>query len=457
MKKSINMTRGKPLRLMTAFALPLMFGNIFQQLYTVVDTAIVGRGVGMEALAALGSVDWLNWLILGITFGFTQGGSVRISQKFGEGDDEGLRLVMGQAALLCAVLTVVFGIAGQICLPVCLDLLRVPESLRAMGSLYFRVMMGGLPLTMFYNYCSSALRAVGDSRTPLVAMIIASFVNIILDCLAVFVLGWGIAGAAAATLTAQCVAGSICFARMWRTPALRFGVHHLRPDRTVCAELLRISLPLTGKNTVVAVGGIAVQSVVNGFGTGFIAGYTATNKLYGLLEIAAGSYSAAVTTYVGQNYGARQHDRIRHGVKSAMVLSIVIAVVIGGAMILLGRPITQLFISSSDPVMMAEAVNTAYQYLCCMSLSLPMLYLLYIVLSAMQGMGRTVSTMISGMVELLFRVGIALIVGPTGFGPGLFLAEVSAWWGAGVFMILDYRIHAPKILIGGDAPLPQEE
>lgn len=171
MTKHINMTQGKPLQLLFAFALPLMFGNVFQQLYTVVDTAIVGRGVGMDALAALGTVDWLNWLLLGVAQGLTQGFSVRIAQKFGQGDMKGLRQTAGQSALLSAVIALVCTFAIQLVLPYVLVLLRVPEDLRAMASLYTRVLMAGLPAVVFYNYCAGVLRAIGDSRTPLIAMV----------------------------------------------------------------------------------------------------------------------------------------------------------------------------------------------------------------------------------------------------------------------------------------------
>ena len=198
MSKHINMTQGKPLKLLVSFAIPLMFGNIFQQLYTVVDTAIVGRGVGLDALAALGSVDWLNWLVLGLAFGFTQGFSVRISQKFGEGDMEGLKQIAGQSAFLSAAISVVSTLLVQLALPLILTLLNVRDDLRGTATLYTRILLGGMTASVFYNYCASVQRAIGDSRTPLVAMVVASVVNIALDCVAVFLLGWGVAGAAAA-------------------------------------------------------------------------------------------------------------------------------------------------------------------------------------------------------------------------------------------------------------------
>ena len=312
MARNLNMTEGKPLKLLFSFAVPLMFGNLFQQLYTVVDTAIVGKGVGMTALAALGSVDWLNWMLIGIAQGFSQGFSVRIAQKFGEKDEDGLRHALGHAAKLCAIIAIICLVIAQAGLPLFLKLLRVPAQLAPIAKLYTRMIFSGLPVVMLYNFCAAALRAVGDSKTPLIAMICASIVNIILDCIAVFALRWGVAGAAAATLISQCISALVCILRMGHTPALRFQKSHLQADPQLDRILMRIGTPVAVKNIIVSLGGMVISSIVNGFSLAFIAGFTATNKLYGLLEIAALSYGFAITTYIGQNYGAGHYQRIRH-------------------------------------------------------------------------------------------------------------------------------------------------
>ena len=438
MSKTLNMTQGSALKLLFRFALPLMFGNIFQQLYTVVDTAIVGQGVGMDALAALGGVDWLNWMMLGIVQGFTQGFSVRIAQKFGEGDQKGLQTFMGQSAVLAALLAVICLVLSQLCLPGCIRLLRVPEDLAPISTLYSRIIMAGLPAVMFYNYCSSVLRAVGDSKTPLAAMAVASVVNIVLDLLAVFWLHWGVAGAAAATIVSQILAGLICLRKILRTPQLRFAKDDLQPQRAAMGNLLGIGIPAAAKNLVIALGGMAVTTVVNGFSTPFIAGFTASNKLYGLLEIAAISYGYAITTYVGQNFGAMRFDRIKSGMRAATGLALATAVVIAAMMFLFGRPITLLFISAEDPALVALAGETAYRYLCVMASCLPVLYMLYLLLSALQGLGDTVRPMIAGIVELVLRVCIALIVGYTGYANGIFVAEVAAWVGSAGYLLYHY-------------------
>ena len=439
MAKTLNMTQGKPLGLLVRFALPLMFGNMFQQLYTVVDTAIVGRGVGMDALAALGSVDWLNWMMLGLAQGFTSGFSVRVAQKFGEGDREGMQSFMGQAALLTAVLAVVCTFIGQLGLSAFLTLLQVPPQLRTMATVYTRILFAGLAGVFFFNYCSAMLRAVGDSKTPLIAMMAAALTNIALDIVAVFVLRWGIVGAAVATVSSQILSGAICWVKICRTPQLKFTKSHLTPRKDRLNNLLKIGFPAAAKNLVIAVGGMAVMAVVNAFGTAFIAGVTASNKLYGLLEIAALSYGYAITTYVGQNYGAMRYDRILEGMKAATALSMVTSVIIMAVMLLLGRPITMLFISGEDPALALEAGEVAYRYLCTMAVCLPVLYGLYLLMSALQGLGDTVRPMVSGIVELAMRLTVAGLVAYTGYASGIFAAEVTAWIGSTVYLFYHYR------------------
>lgn len=455
MSRNLNMTRGSPLRLLLVFALPLMLGNVFQQLYTVTDTAIVGRGVGMDALAALGCVDWITWLLFATIQGFTQGFSVMVSQKFGEGDADGLRKTVGCSAALAAVITLAVGIPCFLLIPVFLRLLRVPAALTPMGRIYLRIMYAGIPCTVLYNFCASMLRAVGNSAVPLLAMVAASVSNILLDLAAVFVLRWGIAGAAAATVVSQLLSGVVCLLYIVRKcPELHFSLRDsLRELSRRLLPLLRLGLPTSLMNVVIGVGGLAVQAIVNGFGTSFIAGVTATNKLYGLLEIAALSYGYAVTTYTGQNYGASDLDRVKRGMRTASVLALLTAAAIGGAMILGGRAVTGLFISADDAEQAAAAGATAYRYLCFMSGGLPILYILYVSRSALQGLGSSVIPMISGVMEMFLRVGVALTVSRTGQPEGIFTAEPAAWTGAAVILFVSYCVSVRRIE-RGRRPLP---
>ena len=446
MSRTLNMTVGSPMKLLFSFALPLMFGNIFQQLYTIVDTAIVGQGVGMTALAALGTVDWLNWMMLGIAQGFTQGFCIRMSQKFGAQDLDGLKSTLGASVLLTAMVAIAGTLIAQLGLPTFLNWMQVPGYLRASATLYSRIIMGGFAAVCFYNLCSSTLRAVGDSKTPLVAMVIAAVTNIILDIVAVFVLDWGIAGAAAATVFSQLLSGFLCAVKIAATPELRFEKRHLTLSLLMAKDLMGIGIPAAVKNIIIAAGGMVVQTVVNSFDSvSFIAGFTATNKLYGLLEIAALSYGYAVTTYVGQNYGAGMVPRIRSGVRAANTLALLSSVVICAVMLLFGRQITMLFISREDLALALEAGETAYRYLTLMSVSLPILYVLYVFMSALQGMGNTVAPMWSAAFELLIRLTVAFAVAQIGMRNGIFWAEVGAWYGGAATQALGYFLQMRKI------------
>lgn len=441
-----TMTQGKPLSLLLTFAIPLMFGNIFQQLYTIVDVAIIGRGVGMDALAALGCVDWLNWMMLGLAQGFTQGFSIRIAQKFGAGAHTEMKVYIGQTVVLSVIISCAYLLLGQILLPFLLRLLQVPTHLRAMAEIYTRVLLLGAPALMGFNACASMLRAIGDSKTPLQAMACAASLNILLDLLAVFGLGWGIAGAAAATIVAQVFSCIFCAVKIAKTPLLCFGKKELQKNTPVRKNLILIGTPAAAKNIVIAIGGMGVQAVVNGFGTGFIAGFTATSKLYGLLEIAAISYGYAVTTYVSQNFGAQQKKRIQEGVRTAIFLAFATSLLIALAMFLFGRELTALFISSENPALAAEAKAVAYLFLRIMALFLPVLYLLYVYLSALQGMGYTIHTFLSSIIEFLLRISIAALVAQSGYAYGIFGAEVLAWLGAMLYLMLQYQKKLRQIL-----------
>ena len=446
MARTLNMTTGSPMKLLFSFALPLMFGNIFQQLYTVVDTAIVGRGVGMTALAALGTVDWLNWMMLGIAQGFTQGFCIRMSQKFGAQDLEGLKSTLGASVLLTGMVAIVGTLIAQFGLPLFLRLMQVPSYLIPNATLYSRIIMGGFTAVCFYNLCSSTLRAVGDSKTPLLAMVVAAITNIVLDMVTVFLLDWGIAGAAAATVVSQLLSGVLCAVKILQTPELRFEKKHLTVSLHMTKDLMGIGIPAAAKNIIIAAGGMVVQTVVNSFNSmSFIAGFTATNKLYGLLEIAALSYGYAVTTYVGQNYGAGLLPRIRSGVRAANTLALFSSVVIAALMFLFGRQITMLFISREDLALALEAGETAFRYLCCMSAALPILYVLYVYMSALQGMGNTIAPMLSAIFELVIRIGVSIAVAGIGFREGIYIAEVGAWIGGAATQALGYFLQIRKL------------
>lgn len=432
-----NMTQGKPARLIVLFALPLMAGNIFQQLYTVVDTMVVGNHLGVNALAALGAADWLYWMMLGVVQGFAQGFSIQIAQDFGANRLDDMRKTICNAAVLAGILAVLLVIAGQGIAEPILRVLHTPEEIIGDTLLYIRIMFMGVPIVMLYNMLACILRSLGDSGTPLRAMIVASLTNIALDILFVMYFQWGIAGAAVATLIGQMASSIYCLYYIVRIPVLKMRRTDFCLEVKLGGKLMYLGAPMAFQNGVIAVGGMIVQSVINGFGVIFIAGFTATNKLYGLLEIAATSYGYAMVTYVGQNLGAGRIHRIRTGVRQALLISLVTSAVIAAAMLLLGKLILGCFISGT-PEEFEAALQVAYYYLTVMSICLPILYVLHVVRSVIQGMGNTVLPMVSGIAEFIMRTGAALLL-PRMIGEqGIFYAEVLAWLGADVVLVTSY-------------------
>lgn len=446
MEKSgvISMTQGNPLRLIVSFALPLMAGNIFQQLYTVADTAIVGRAIGVEALAALGAIDWLNWMVLGVIQGITQGFSILIAQKYGSKEMEQMRKVVGNSCTFSALCAVVLCAAAQLAVNPAVALLKAPEQITPLACAYLRVIFWGIPIMMIYNMAASILRALGDSKTPLYAMLAASATNIALDLLFVLAFNWGVRGAAAATVLAQVLASAYCIAAIRKIQVLRMDRSHFKPERPVGQKLFILAAPMAFQNGIIAVGGMVVQSVVNGFGVAFIAGFTATNKLYGVLEVAATSYGYAMVTYTGQNVGAGDKKRVSDGLRAGLLIGMLTSLVITAVMLLFGRNILSCFISSGEEVG-GETLEIAFRYLKIMSICLPVLYVLHIVRSTIQGMGNTVIPLISGISELVMRTGAALLL-PAIFGQnGILFAEITAWAGADMILVPGYFCGKKKM------------
>ena len=440
-----NMTEGKPFKLIIMFALPLMLGNVFQQLYTVMDTLIVGRALGVSALAALGATDWTVWLVLGIITGFTQGFSILMAQEYGAGNMERLKKVIENSITLSIVLSIlVFAIVMLIQRPILL-FLHTPDAILTTALTYMTILFCGIPIITMYNLLASILRSLGDSKTPLIAMVIASIVNIVLDLVFILIFHLGVGGAALGTVAAQLCASLICFIALKKTEIFKLIKMDFKLDGMLVEKLLFLGCPIAFQNAIIAVGGMVVQFVINGFGVLFIAGFTATNKLYGILEMAAISYGFAMTTYVGQNYGAGRHARVRSGVRSALVIGIVTACLISLCMLFLGRNIVGWFITG-EAADVTTTVNIAYRYLSIMSIFLPVLYLLYIYRAAIQGMGDTLLPMVSGIAECIMRVGTALIL-PLFFGEdGIFFAEILAWLGADVILIPSYYTKIRKFV-----------
>ena len=438
-----DMTKGNPGRLILMFAVPLMVGNVFQQLYTMVDTVVVGQVAGVQALAALGAVEWIMWMVLGVSSGITQGFAILMAQDYGARKWKQLKKTVAHSYVLTTITAVLLFLTSQIFAHWILSFLNTPDNIIGMSLLYLRIVFCGIPVVAAYNVFAGVLRSLGNSRTPLVAMVIAAGINIILDL--VFVAGFhmGVAGAALATVIAQCFSALSCFIIVRKIEIVHITREDFRAVPGLNRKLLSLGTPILFQDVIISVGGLAVQFVVNGYGFLFVAGFTATNKLYGILEMAAISYGYAIVTYVGQNLGAGQITRIKKGVHISGFLAFLTSAFISVMMFIFGKHILRMFISG-DPAQTEQVLGIAWHYLSIMASVLFILYFLYVYRSALQGLGDTMIPMLSGVVEFFIRVGVALLLPKVMGQNGIFYAEIAAWTGAAVLLTVSYYIRIRK-------------
>ena len=438
-----DMTKGNPGRLILMFAVPLMVGNVFQQLYTMVDTVVVGQVAGVQALAALGAVEWIMWMVLGVSSGITQGFAILMAQDYGARKWKQLKKTVAHSYVLTTITAVLLFLTSQIFAHWILSFLNTPDNIIGMSLLYLRIVFCGIPVVAAYNVFAGVLRSLGNSRTPLVAMVIAAGINIILDL--VFVAGFhmGVAGAALATVIAQCFSALYCFIIVRKIEIVHITKEDFRAVPGLNRKLLSLGTPILFQDVIISVGGLAVQFVVNGYGFLFVAGFTATNKLYGILEMAAISYGYAIVTYVGQNLGAGQITRIKKGVHISGFLAFLTSAFISVMMFIFGKHILRMFISG-DPAQTEQVLGIAWHYLSIMASVLCILYFLYVYRSALQGLGDTMIPMLSGVVEFFIRVGVALLLPKVMGQNGIFYAEITAWTGAAVLLAVSYYIRIRK-------------
>lgn len=433
--KTKDMTSGNELKLIFMFSLPLMFGNIFQQLYIVCDTMIVSRQLGVNALAAIGSADWLNWMGLSMVTGLAQGFCIPVSHAFGRKNKDDVQNSIFISVVCGFFSTFVLVAVLILCLKPALMALQTPAAAFSMAYSYSKILMAGLVVTMFYNILASILRSMGNSKIPLVAMLIASLTNVGLDVLFVTQWNWGIEGAAIATVLAQCIAGLFCLFYLMKLK--EWLPRHFVFDQSSYVEPLKLGLPLAFQNALISIGGMIVTRSVNQFSTSFLAGFTAMNKLYGLLEISAVSYGYAMITYTGQNYGAKKYDRIQTGVKKLGILSLGTSLFLMVLLYVCGPFLLSLFLDSSSQAAQ-ETMSYGLHFLRWLTFGMPILYALHMYRSTIQGLSDAFIPMLSGVFELVMRVIGALIL-PIFFGKeGLYSVEVLAWIGACCILVPTY-------------------
>ena len=442
MAKTRDMTVGSPARLILSFCLPIAAGNLLQQFYNIVDTLVIGRGEGVAALAAVSGSGWLDWGILSIAMGLAQGFGIQIAQSFGAGHPEEVKQYEGQSIFLSVLIVLILETLSQAFLFPALRLLRFPEDTIHLTHTYLRIVFAGIPVVMGYNLLSGFLYAVGDSRTPLLALSVATVINIVLDMFLVITLRLGVTGAAIATVSSQCISFLICLLAVCRLPVFHIHRHHLKPEKQAVIRLLRLGTPIAFQNAIITIGGLVLQRVVNGFGFLFMAGYNAASRLQGMLELFGTAVGNAMGTFAGQNFGAKRLDRVRIGLRQSARIAFGMALAITVLMFLFGRPLLALFVED-DPAVVDQVLVYAFRFLRVMASGLPCLYLLFVYRSTLQGLGDTFIPMISGVVELLMRILCALLL-PALIGEwGVYFAEIAAWIGAAILLMAGYyhRIH----------------
>ena len=423
-----DLTVGKPLFQILRFALPLVLGTLFQQLYSFADTVIVGRCLGTDALGAVGTTYSLNFLILGFVQGACVGFGIPVAETFGAKDKGGLRKYLFNGALLCVVLSVVFTISTTLMAGPLLQLIHTPEELYADAVLYIRIIFLGIPATVLYNYASSVLRAMGDSQHPFYFLLAASVLNIGLDYLLIVSMGMGVDGAALATVLSQLLSGGLCafwfFTRTAKQEELTFRGQSSLLSAGHCKRLAYIGFPMGFEYSVSAIGAVIMQDAINLLGSTAVAAQTAGEKIRQMFTLPMESVGMAMATYVGQNHGAHRTDRIKQGIKDGCTIQLTYCVAAWVVIFFVKPYAVGLVLGDADPAVTAGAI----QYLAIMSLLFCFHGLLMIFRNTLQGLGYSVQAIISGVGELIGRSLGGVLAVKTGLGYlGICLSNPFAW------------------------------
>ena len=351
--KIVDMTTGSPLAHLLSFTWPLLIGNVFQQFYNMVDSVIVGNFVGSAALAAVGTCGSFGFLFFSLTGGLAIGIGILVSQYFGAKNEGGLRATIANSFFILTISSFVVTVIGVSLCNVILRFISCPESILKDASIYLRLTTLGIIFIAFYNGVSSILRALGDSKTPLYFLILASLVNVVLDLLFVVYFSWGVFGVALATVISQAVSAIACLIYAFiKVPYFRFKLRELKPDCTIVAKSFRIGIPVALQSSLIAISCIMLQGVINSFGEIVMATFTVVSRLEQLVQMPFQSLSAAITTFAGQNYGARNIDRVRKGMHRGTILVLAFSLLLLPVVFIFGRTLIAFFVKDHEVIEM---------------------------------------------------------------------------------------------------------
>ncbi len=437
-----DMTQGSPMKLILGFSVPLLFGFLFQQFYSVVDTIIVGRFLGVNALAGVGSTGSLNFLIIGFCMGVCNGFSIPLAHKFGAKDYAGLRRFMANGMWLSVLFSVVMTAATAVFCRQMLTAMKTPEDIFPYAYQYIFIIFLGIPATYLYNMLSGIIRAMGDSKTPLAFLTLSSFLNIALDLICIINLDMGVAGAAVATVVSQAVSGVLCLIYMAKKfPLLRIEKGEWGINLSYMGTLCGMGVPMGLQYSITAIGSVILQSAVNTLGAAAVASVTAAGKVGLFFCCPYDAMGSTMATYGGQNVGAKKPERLGQGIKACMVIAAAYSVVAFAVLYFAGAELSALFMDNADEGLLADArmllvINSVFY--------IP-LAVVNIVRFLIQGMGFGTFAILAGVCEMVARSLAGMFLVPRFGFIGVCFASPLAWIFADAFLIPAY-IHVRKKL-----------
>ncbi|MCH5154563.1 MAG: MATE family efflux transporter [Clostridiales bacterium] len=443
--RAIDFTQGYPLKCILIFMLPMIFGNFVQQLYSFVDTAIVGQALGAAALTGVGATGSLSFMILGFVSGLSGGFSVIISQRRGANDEDGMKNSFATGIILTLfIVSALTVVAIFITKPMLTAMQTKPEFFDYSVD-YITTIFAGMLLSAFSNLFGSTLRAIGDSKVPLYFLIASCFLNAGMDALFVIAFGMGVRGAALATVLANGLTAVATFVYLWiRYPALRFNRSHFKPNLKNYGTHLRLGFPMALQMSVVSIGMIFGQTALNTMEPTAITAYIAASRIDGIATSVINNAAAALSVFVGQNYGAKRYDRIKSGIKQYALFIVIASLVLGGVVLALNRPLVMVFISRADRTQ--QIFDYAFLYAMCNSLFYVLLGTLCMSRSSLQGMGRGTTALISAAMEVGMRVWIAFIAMHYGSFIIVCLNNTFSWTGANLVLVPSLLIVLSKYI-----------
>lgn len=430
--KNKDMTTGNPLKLIMGFAIPIFFGMLFQQFYSVVDTVIVGQTLGVDALAAVGATGSITFMVVGFCNGIASGFAIPVAQRFGAKDEKGLKRAIANGVYLSALFSIVITVFVTIFCRNILEFLKTPADIIDGSYKYLIVIFAGIPITFFYNFFSGIMRSMGDSRTPVVFLMVASLINIFLDVFLIVNFGMGVEGAAYATIISQMVAATGSGIYMLKKyPIVHMTKEERSADMQAMMQLCYMGIPMGMQYSITAVGGVILQTAVNGLGSNYVAAMTTGSRIAGFFLVMFDALGSTMATYCGQNIGAKKLDRVSKGLFTASAIGAVCSVVAGVVLVFFGGKLALLFVEPTE----TEVIVNIVTYLRIESGFYFLLLLVCCVRFTIQGMGFSGFAVLAGVMEMVARALVAIVLVPVLGFTGVCFASPVAWILADAFLI----------------------